>query len=59
MVADSPRMIENRIARLRELMRGTLDRSKQPAIHAQIMEEVAKLKAIGRIVEDEGSGERR
>lgn len=48
---ESARAIETRIAKLRERMRGTLDRSKQPAIREQIMEEQAKLNALGGIHE--------
>ena len=38
--------VKNKLAKLREEMRGTLDRSKQPAILTQIMKEIGKLKAV-------------
>ena len=43
---ESVNAIERRIAQLREQMRGTLDRTKLPALHDQIKEELAKLKAL-------------
>ena len=46
MMSDDIRVIQDKIAALREEMRSTLDRSKQPAIRAQIMEEIGKLKAL-------------
>jgi len=45
-MSDDIRTIQNKIAALREEMRSTLDRSKQPAIRARIVDEVAKLKAL-------------
>ena len=45
-MSDDIRIIQDRIAALREEMRGTLDRSKQPAIRARIVEEIEKLKAL-------------
>jgi hypothetical protein len=40
------RVIENKIAELRELIRCTLDRSKHPAIRARLVEEIVKLKTL-------------
>jgi len=47
MVSDNPRLVENRIAELREQMRCTLDRRKLPLLRQELMEEIAKLKTIG------------
>ena len=49
---ESAHVIETRIAKLRERMRNTLDRSKQADIRAQIMEEKAKFEGHGGSVED-------
>ena len=58
-MADNAQMIEKRIAELREEMRYTLDRSKQPAIRDQIMEQMAKLKALGGATEETEPSSRR
>jgi hypothetical protein len=58
-MADNAHMIEKRIAELRERMRGTLDRSKLPALRDQIMEEIAKLKELGGTADDTGRPARR
>ena len=47
MTTDSPLLIEKRIERLRERMRGTLDRTKLPLLRQELMDEIAKLKALG------------
>jgi hypothetical protein len=49
---ESARAIEIRIVELRERMRGTLDRSKHPAIREKIVEAQEKLKALGGIDEE-------
>ncbi|MGH7036371.1 MAG: hypothetical protein ACREFL_21805 [Stellaceae bacterium] len=46
-MADEVRAIEMKIAELRELMRGTLDRTKLPAMREKLMAEIVKLKALG------------
>ena len=45
-MADTSRMIENRIARLRERMRDTLDRTKLPTMREELMAELEKLIAL-------------
>lgn len=50
-MSETAHDIERRIAKLRERMRGTLARAEQSVIREQIMEEMAKLKALGGIVE--------
>ena len=45
-MSDHVRIIQDKIAALREEMRNTLDRSKQPMIRARIVEEIEKLKAL-------------
>jgi len=47
MAVDNPRLIENRIAELRDRMRGTLDRTKLPLLRQELMAEIAKLKTVG------------
>jgi hypothetical protein len=47
MTADSPLLIEKKIQRLRERMRGTLDRTKLPQLRQELMAEIEKLKAVG------------
>ncbi len=47
MAADNPRLIENRIAELRDRMKGTLDRTKLPLLRQELMEEIAKLRIVG------------
>lgn len=42
-MADTSRTIERRIARLREAMRDTLDRTRLPAMRAELMVELEKL----------------
>jgi hypothetical protein len=46
-MTDNPRLIENKIAELRELMRCTLDRTKLPLLREQLMAEIVKLNALG------------
>lgn len=46
-MVDSPSLIENRIAALRERMKGTLDRTKLPLLREELMAEIAKLKTVG------------
>jgi hypothetical protein len=41
------RVIEKKIADLREQIRCTLDRRQHPAMSAMLMDEIAKLKALG------------
>ena len=43
---ETARDIKNKLATLREEMRNTLDRTKQPAILTQIMKEIGKLRAV-------------
>jgi hypothetical protein len=47
MAADNPRLIEDRIAELRERMRATLDRTKLPRLQQELLAEIAKLKTLG------------
>ena len=44
---DDTRMIEKRIAAMRERMRCTLDRSALPGMREELMTEILKLKAVG------------
>ena len=46
MDADT-RLIEKKIAELRELIRCTLDRSAHPPMRAKLIEQIEKLKALG------------
>jgi len=46
-----PRIIEKRIAELRELIRCTLDRSKHPALRAKLLEEIARLRTLDGTLE--------
>lgn len=55
MAADNPRVIENRIAELRDRMRCTLDRTKLPLLRQELMEEIVKLRTVGG-GEEAGSG---
>ena len=41
------RVVEARIAELRELIRCTLDRSTHPLIREKLMTEIEKLKSLG------------
>jgi hypothetical protein len=43
------RLIEKKIAELRELMRCTLDRSALPQMRDQLMTELQKLKELGGV----------
>ena len=45
------RVIERRIAELRELIRCTLDRSKHPGMRATLVEEIVKLKTLNGVPE--------
>jgi hypothetical protein len=49
MTVNNPRLIENRIADLRDRMRRTLDRTKLPLLRQELMEEIAKLKNVGGV----------
>ena len=46
-MTDSEQIIRDKIADLRALMRGTLDRSKLALMRERLMVELAKLKASG------------
>lgn len=43
------RIIEKKIAALREQIRSTLDRRQHPAMSAMLIDEIAKLKALGGV----------
>ncbi len=45
------RVIENKIAELRELIRCTLDRSLHPAMRERLMAEIVKLKTLNGMLE--------
>ena len=55
-MVDNPGLIETRIAALRERIRGTLDRTKLPLLRQELMDEIAKLKAVGGAKESDGAG---